>query len=171
MTASVTGSSLVNSDPLGDLDENIPERIDVRIVVWFDNGRSIELLEDGRPSELALEREAGALVHRRIEPTLVEPGSAARYSRPPNGPCPIAVGKASDRDVVAPADDRRVQVDEDRLDLGQSNAKPLPICLGEGLLQGVEIRRAIADRDIQDVSLTLELHIGRVQNGDVAKGH
>ena len=133
--------------------------------------RAVELLDDRRPVERGLRpaaargrRPACRSSRRRTRPV-------RRSCAPPRRASPAASRRAMrrERDRLALADHRRVQVDQHRPDLRQLDAEALPVGRGEG---GAQLSRrhdrGRGDRHRQDVALALELHVGAVQRNSIA---
>jgi len=75
-----------------DRDQQVPELVLADLVAGLDDGRAVELLEDGGPLERRIERQAVAGVDRHLVPAVGEPHAALAALGRLQGRCALAGG-------------------------------------------------------------------------------
>src|SRR6266404_5142922 len=105
------------------------------MVAGFDDGGAIELLQDGGAIEYRVERELVARIDRCHLPAFDEPHAPFAHLRALERRRTLRVRKKFQRHMRTHADYCRVEIDEDRRDLGQLDAETAEIGGGEDLAQ------------------------------------
>src|SRR5216684_4013044 len=164
MTASVTGSIVVTLLSLRNMDDHITQYVDLRPIAGMNHGRRIQLLQNRGAQEFAIQWQAISIEDRCRQPSVFEPDASHIYL------CVVEIlgggagGQCVDGERLSLSDHSGMQIGEHGFDFGKRNPEAVPVGFGKRLVEIGNLYSTSRQRDVQDMRLTLELHVSCVED-------